>query len=545
LFGALSDPRRSIAGPLTGLPAQPSSPCVMYGFLRARQLEGTLPGERETGVWPITGSRIGYGWGAIYVQDWPDAGNGEDWPPTEPEGLDRVAKRMRAGYYQRVRSLEDCKQAIAVGHIPLVSVRITEAWFHAERGVIPDPVDHEQIIGSHAIGLVGYDDASRTISFANSWGRDWGDGGFGAFSYDYYADRSIETWVHTVGSLTWALARRAVQSSKRDDPGVPDVRELAWGVRDVLRGGTLHGCEVYDLANDERIGWAFAVERDGFLDIEELFVRPAFRRRGYAGKLTQILVMRSAALNLPLRLWVSYADCGPENRAALDGTLRRLGLHLRNSPFRWAAYVGLAGLPSARPLEPIVVPDRPALARGARRAAAAVLASSLAFGSPAFGATVGNADYSSHAGERSMEPTPLPTDRGSEQMATERYGIPGIEYDDISEAAPNASAQSIRSATPPAGDCDPATPTPAPPENGADVAHGHEEQTLLTERTDEPDRASEEVPTHQPNLKALAILNEVYERQRGRPTSQSGMTQGYLREARAGGMYGYGDGSDK
>ncbi len=104
---------------------------------------------------------------------------------------------------------------------------------------------------------------------------------------------------------------------------------------------------LYDLANEERIGWAFAVPRDGFLDIEELFVRTAYRRRGYASRLSQMLLKRSALLNLPLRLWVSYADCGQENRAALEGVLRQLGLHLRNSSHRWAAYVALGGVPPA------------------------------------------------------------------------------------------------------------------------------------------------------------------------------------------------------
>ena len=34
---------------------------AVYGFVRARQLEGTFPGDAATGVWPITVLRIGYG----------------------------------------------------------------------------------------------------------------------------------------------------------------------------------------------------------------------------------------------------------------------------------------------------------------------------------------------------------------------------------------------------------------------------------------------------------------------------------------------------
>jgi len=34
---------------------------ALYGFVRARPLEGTFPGDAATGVWPITALRIGYG----------------------------------------------------------------------------------------------------------------------------------------------------------------------------------------------------------------------------------------------------------------------------------------------------------------------------------------------------------------------------------------------------------------------------------------------------------------------------------------------------
>lgn len=46
---------------------------------------------------------------------------------------------------------------------------------------------------------------------------------------------------------------------------------------------------------------------------------------------------------------------------------------------------------------------------------------------------------------------------------------------------------------------------------------------------------------HAPNLKALAILQQIHERLQGRASSDSSKTQGYLREARSGGMYGDSD----
>lgn len=334
-----------------------------YNFVRSRQLEGTIAEDPETGIWPITSQRIGYGWGWVKIKDWPEVMHDGHWPLNEPEGLDCIAKKMRCGVYQRVRSLEDCMQALAALRFPLTSFQITEDWFRAEKGAIPDPNPDDKRIGSHLVDLLRFDEHERTITFVNSWGTEWGDEGYGTLSYDYFETQSIETWIQSLNSPTKKLAEETARISGLSMPGATGVYELIWGIRDILRDEVIHACEVYDLANDERIGWAFAVPRDGFLDVEELFVRPLYRRHGYAKRLANLLLERSESLKLPLRLWVSYADCGAENRPALDGVLKNLGLSLKNSPYRWAAYVAVNGSPAAQPLNPIIIPERPAMNR--------------------------------------------------------------------------------------------------------------------------------------------------------------------------------------
>jgi GNAT superfamily N-acetyltransferase len=417
--------------------AEPGPISVTYGFVRSRQLEGTFPGAPETGVWPITSNRIAYGWGLVNLKDWPDTPNDKQWPPIEPEGLDRLARRMRVGHYQRARSLKDCKYALAAGHIPRTSFRISKQWFHAEKGVIPDPLPDDEIIGSHAVTFLGYDDHTRKIKFVNSWGQGWGDEGFGTLSYAHFEERSVESWIQSFGSPTWWLVENAARFLDRHVSQALDIRDRVWGVRDILRGEVIHVSELYDLANDERIGWAFAVPRDGFLDVEELFVRPQYRRRGYATRLAKLLRKTSDSLNVPLRLWVSYADCGEENRAALEGVLRKLDLSLRNSSCRWAAYVALGGSPSEQPLNPIIIPDRPAMIRGAWKAA--ILASSLAVGSAV--QDVAHDDRkqlslddptSSHLVNSSTHPDDKVEQDGDELL-------PGVEYDIVLTAPPRES----------------------------------------------------------------------------------------------------------
>lgn len=116
--------------------------------------------------------------------------------------------------------------------------------------------------------------------------------------------------------------------------------ERSWGIPDPL-GGVLHGIEMCDVAADEVIAWAFAVERDDVLDIEEFFVRPAWRSKGYGNLLAGGMLRLSGQCGRPLRAWVAHVDATTANRPALSATMRAFGLEVRRSSEPWASGVGL------------------------------------------------------------------------------------------------------------------------------------------------------------------------------------------------------------
>jgi GNAT superfamily N-acetyltransferase len=307
----------------------PSRISIMYGFVRGRQLEGTFPGEPSTGVWPITALRVGFGWGSLPEELWPKSRG--QWPPPEPPTADSEAKKFRAGRYQRVRTLDDCKRVMGnVRPFPvLASFEITDKWRDAPSGTIPTAAPNDVSLGNHTVLLVGYDDSRAEFTFQNSWGEDWGDGGYGTIGYETFEATCWEAWVWDFIGARDATPQTRV-GFKRGD----------WGLRDHA-GGMFHCREFID-PDDERIAWAFAIERAEALEIEELFVRPRFRRNGYGKRLTKW--MRELAVNkqLPLRIWIPDVDAAHSNLRVLDKLIEPLGLRIVDSNSRWAPLMAQA-----------------------------------------------------------------------------------------------------------------------------------------------------------------------------------------------------------
>lgn len=302
-------------------PGIPYSP--QYAFVRARQLEGTYPGDPKTGVWPITEARISWGWGAIPEEAWPFKTS--DWPPAEPPGLDILARRNLGPRYQRVRSLYECKLVLAYHSPLLASIEITRAWFDAPRGRVPEESLKESSIGSHCVTLAGYDDSKRQLKFLNSWGRNWGDKGYGYISYDVFERTWREGWFRPGGA-----------KQPPTGPG-QGLKQRAWGARE-FGGGIFHGREIVG-PNEERIAWAFAIQRAGSLDVEEMFVKPEHRRKGYGRALARMLGCLAADCQEQLRVWVSYPDATAESLLVIERVFAPLGLELRVAPVRWAPFV--------------------------------------------------------------------------------------------------------------------------------------------------------------------------------------------------------------
>lgn len=82
------------------------------------------------------------------------------------------------------RVLDKFKSELARGHPVVLSVK-TDRAFHKLRGrSVWQGTQTDDLIGGHAVTLVGYSEKGQYFKFINSWGSDWGDRGYGRLSYD-------------------------------------------------------------------------------------------------------------------------------------------------------------------------------------------------------------------------------------------------------------------------------------------------------------------------------------------------------------------------
>jgi C1A family cysteine protease len=98
--------------------------------------------------------------------------------------------------YWRVKSLDDLKVALMSGPV-VIGIPCFDTIFYAgSSGLIEYPRDPNAIYGGHALCAVGFSDKTYggVIKVKNSWGKYWGNSGYGFLPYQYINDFLWDAW---------------------------------------------------------------------------------------------------------------------------------------------------------------------------------------------------------------------------------------------------------------------------------------------------------------------------------------------------------------
>ena len=158
----------------------------LFIYYLERKLENTEA--EDSGASLRSGMKVLSQYGACAEHLWPyDVQNFKEEPP---EHAFHEARAHQVDEYRRVPiELHAMKTCLDEGYPFVFGTRIFQSFEeHGHHGRIELPRPGEKDLGGHAMLAVGYSDKDRVFVVRNSWGPDWGDGGYAYFPFDYLAD---------------------------------------------------------------------------------------------------------------------------------------------------------------------------------------------------------------------------------------------------------------------------------------------------------------------------------------------------------------------
>lgn len=96
--------------------------------------------------------------------------------------------------YHRIVSLLEMRRCLAEGFPFVFGFTVYDSFESAaveQAGVLDLPKPAERVLGGHAVMAVGYNEAAKRFTVRNSWGKEWGQGGYFTMPYAYLEDRNL------------------------------------------------------------------------------------------------------------------------------------------------------------------------------------------------------------------------------------------------------------------------------------------------------------------------------------------------------------------
>ena len=174
------------------------APSRLFTYYTTRDIEGTI--NEDSGAMLRDTIKSINKFGACPESIWPYDINKFTVKPTVT-CYDTASRHTAVSYSQISQTLNQMKGCLAEGYPFAFGMTVYES-FEGEQvgntGVVQMPAPGEQIVGGHAVLVVGYDDAQKRFIVRNSWGSDWGMNGYFTVPYDYILNPDLATDFWTV-----------------------------------------------------------------------------------------------------------------------------------------------------------------------------------------------------------------------------------------------------------------------------------------------------------------------------------------------------------
>lgn len=156
----------------------------LYGYYRYRELHGDI--NSDDGCYIRDAVKLANKEGICHGESWKYIIS--NWNKKPPKECYYEAPEHRVLSYHTLESLEDMLQSIAMGYGFVGGISCYESLddpVTQQTGIVRMPGAEEKLQGGHAIFFCGYDIHKQMFKFQNSWGKGWGDKGFGYIPFRY------------------------------------------------------------------------------------------------------------------------------------------------------------------------------------------------------------------------------------------------------------------------------------------------------------------------------------------------------------------------
>jgi hypothetical protein len=166
-----------------------------YVYAKAKLLDNGEEAFRDdTGAYIETGLRVATNWGVPRAETWPYVPQQHDFPDGESwDSVDAARPRFKALVHP-ITSYEQIPYYLLRGQAIVTGFMVYRDMWDSPQAARDGWLQYEgesALMGGHAVAIVGYVPSRDALKFANSWGTDWGDAGFG------YIDRlAVEKSLH-------------------------------------------------------------------------------------------------------------------------------------------------------------------------------------------------------------------------------------------------------------------------------------------------------------------------------------------------------------
>lgn len=177
------------------------NPSRLFIYYNERAMEGTI--NSDSGAMIRDGIKSLNRQGVCPETEWPyDVKKFADKPPKKC--YTSALNSQSVSYFSVAQDIMAIKTCLAEGFPIVFGFSVYTAFESrsvAESGILNVPTDKERLIGGHAVLLVGYDDSNQRVIVRNSWGNDWGHGGYFTMPYEYVTNRRLAADFWTIRSI--------------------------------------------------------------------------------------------------------------------------------------------------------------------------------------------------------------------------------------------------------------------------------------------------------------------------------------------------------